>query len=174
MRARYGLAEVLWDAGLREEAVEHFQELLRLNPEDHQGVRYHLAQILLTLRRHDELGRLLDAYPEEDSAEWAYTRTLLAFRRQGDSPGSRACLTLAVRRNRFVPSLLPAWSEFPPAPRLLEEPGSRWEAVSYASSAGELWEETPGALGWLLERALSRPSRKKKDKKVRRGRKGRR
>ncbi|MEA2558931.1 MAG: hypothetical protein QOH06_435 [Acidobacteriota bacterium] len=172
MRARYALAEVLWDAGLREEAVEHFRELLRLNPEDNQGVRYHLAHVLLVLRRHDELGCLLDAYPEEAGAEWAYTRALLAFRRQGDSPGSRACLTLAVRGNRFVPSLLPAWTEFPPAPPAqFEEPGSRWEAMSYASSAGELWEETPGALGWLQERALSRPSRKKK---ARGGRKGRR
>jgi tetratricopeptide (TPR) repeat protein len=175
MRARCRLAEVLWHGGRREEAVEHFRELLRLNPVDNQGIRYHLAHAFLVLRRHDELASLLESYPEEASAEWAYARVLLAFRRQGDSPGSRACLTLALRQNRFVPPLLLTWKKVPPVPPLFMEPGSEWEAMSYASSFGEAWEDTPGALGWLLERAPLRTTRKKKDKKkARGGRKGRR
>lgn len=172
MRARRGLAEALWHGGRPEEAVEHFRELLRLNPVDNQGVRYHLAHALLILRRHDELAHLLESYPEEDSVEWAYTRTLLAFRRQGDSPGSRACLTLAVRHNPFIPSMLLARDEVPPLPVLFGQRGSEWEAMSYVSSFGEAWEDTPGALVWLYGRAPSRPARKKKGKKkVRRGRK---
>ena len=39
MRARAALAETLWALGRREEAVEHQRELLRLNPNDNQGVR---------------------------------------------------------------------------------------------------------------------------------------
>jgi tetratricopeptide (TPR) repeat protein len=174
MRARFGLADVLWHGGKREEAVDHFRELLRLNPGDNQGVRYRLAHALLALRRHDELGHLLDAYPEEGSAEWAYTRALLAFRRQGDSPGSRACLTLALRHNQMVPAALLTRNEAPPVPALFGQPGSEWEAMSYASSFGEAWEDTPGALGWLLERTPSRPSRKKSRKKGRGARKRRR
>lgn len=174
MRARFGLAEILWHDERREEAIEHFQELLRLNPEDNQGVRYQLAHALLVLRRHEELARLLGSYPEEDSLEWACTRTLLAFRREGDSPGSRACLNLALRLNRFVPSCLFAWDEIPPLPGRFAEPGSEWEAMAYASFFGEAWEDTPGVFAWLRERA-PRPSRKKKSrKKVRRGRAKRR
>ncbi|HWM95140.1 MAG TPA: tetratricopeptide repeat protein [Thermoanaerobaculia bacterium] len=176
MRARHGLAEALWHGGVREqreEAVEHFQEMLRLNPNDNQGIRYRLVHALLVLRRHDELAHLLDSYSEDDSVDWAYTRVLLAFRRHGDSPGARTCLTLALRRNRHVPAFLPVWEEVPPVPDLFAEPGSELEAASYASRAGEVWKDTPGARGWLLARMPSRPRRKKKAKKKSRVRKGR-
>jgi tetratricopeptide (TPR) repeat protein len=51
MRARQGLAQCLWEAGRREEAAEHYREMLRLNPNDNQGVRYSLATLLLDLER---------------------------------------------------------------------------------------------------------------------------
>ena len=40
MRARLGLAQCLWESGQRAQAVEHYAEMLRLNPNDNQGVRY--------------------------------------------------------------------------------------------------------------------------------------
>src|SRR5262245_12926837 len=40
MRARLGLALSLWTAGRRDAAVQHLQDMLRLNPDDNQGVRY--------------------------------------------------------------------------------------------------------------------------------------
>ena len=68
--------------------------------------------------------------------------------------------------------MLLARDEPPPVPVLFVQPGSEGEAMSYVSSFGEGWEETPGALGWLHERAPLRPGRKKKNrKKARRGRK---
>jgi hypothetical protein len=77
MRARLGLAHALWTAACREEAVRHLQDMLRLNPGDNQGVRYTLAGFLLSLDRDDDLGRLLQQYPDEGSAAWAWrcTRT---------------------------------------------------------------------------------------------------
>ena len=68
MRARLGLATTLWEFARRDEAVGHLQDMLRLNPNDNQGVRYILAGFLLFLDRDDELGRLLDRYHEEGSA----------------------------------------------------------------------------------------------------------
>jgi tetratricopeptide repeat protein len=44
MRARLGLAHSLWTAGRRDEAVQHLQDMLRLNPGDNQGVRYTLSE----------------------------------------------------------------------------------------------------------------------------------
>lgn len=43
MRARAALAGTLWRLGRREEAVDHQRELLRLNPNDNQGLRYRQA-----------------------------------------------------------------------------------------------------------------------------------
>src|SRR5439155_9487294 len=80
MRAREGLASLLWTAGRRDEAVRHLQDMLRLNPGDNQGLRYTLAGHLVFLDRDDDLAQLLDQYADEDSATWAYTKALLAFR----------------------------------------------------------------------------------------------
>ncbi|HEX3127400.1 MAG TPA: tetratricopeptide repeat protein [Thermoanaerobaculia bacterium] len=49
LSTRLGLAEALWEAGRCEEAVAHFQEMLRLDPRDRQGVRGRLAAALRVL-----------------------------------------------------------------------------------------------------------------------------
>ena len=104
MRARLGLAHSLWTAGRREEAVRHLQEMLRLNPGDNQGVRYTLAGFLLFLDRDDDLARLLREY-DEDSAAWAFTKALLAFRQHGDTPEARLVLRRpAGRTSTFRPT----------------------------------------------------------------------
>lgn len=167
MRARYGLAEALWEMGAREEATEHFLELLRLNPNDAQGARYRLANALLVLRRNDELKRLLDAYPDEDSVDWTYNRALLVFNREGDSPGARSRLTAALRRNRFVPKYLLLGESLPQVPAMYLGMDEEAEAMSYASLAVEAWESTPGALAWLQGRSPSRASRGGRKKKRR-------
>src|SRR5205823_3664226 len=67
LRARLGLAQTLWALARREEAVQHLQEMLRLNPNDNQGIRYTLAGFLLFLDRDEDLARLLEQSPELDS-----------------------------------------------------------------------------------------------------------
>ncbi len=57
MRARNGYAECLWDAGRRDEAIEHWRELLRLNPGDNQGVRFVVVPRLLELGRDEDARR---------------------------------------------------------------------------------------------------------------------
>src|SRR5205085_6381147 len=100
MRARLGLAHALWTAGRREEAVGHLQDMLRLNPNDNQGVRYTLAGFLINLDRDDELARLLEQYRDDGTAAWAYTKVLLAFRRHGDTPEARELLQQAIKSNQ--------------------------------------------------------------------------
>jgi hypothetical protein len=85
MRARAGVAECLWEMGEAARAVEHYRELMRLNPGDNQGNRYPLARLLLQEGQDEELGALLGEYGEEASAEWLYTRALWMFRREGAS-----------------------------------------------------------------------------------------
>lgn len=98
MRARFGLAQVLWTRGARDEAVAHYCELLRLNPDDNQGVRYVLAACYLEMDRDADLASLLHDYEEDGSAAWLYTRVLMSFRREGDSALSREQFIEALRR----------------------------------------------------------------------------
>ncbi len=62
MRARQGLAENLVARKRFAEAVEHFQDMLRLNPGDNQGVRHSLVNLLIALDRDEEAGELIDRY----------------------------------------------------------------------------------------------------------------
>jgi tetratricopeptide (TPR) repeat protein len=149
MRARLGLAHTLWTAGRRDEAVAHLQEMLRLNPSDNQGVRYTLAGFLLFLDRDDELVGLLDRYPDEASAAWAYTKALLAFRRQGDTIEARRLLQAARKANRHVPDCL-LGRKFPSAePPGAYRLGDESEALNYVGSFLVSWKSTPGAVAWL-------------------------
>jgi tetratricopeptide (TPR) repeat protein len=90
MRAREGLAHTLWSVSRSDEAAEHLVDMLRLNPNDNQGVRYTLASWLLDLDRHDELAELLQRYTE-DTANWAYTRALLALSSTATRPKAVSC-----------------------------------------------------------------------------------
>jgi tetratricopeptide (TPR) repeat protein len=160
MRAREGLAHTLWTLRRREEAVEHLNDLLRLNPNDNQGLRYTLASWLLDLDRDDELARLLEQY-DEDSATWAYTAALLAFRRQGDTPETRKQLKKAQKANKHVPAYLLGKELIPPEQPPYYSPGDKSEAIVYAAGGLSAWRSTPGALTWLRE-ATGGTSRRKK------------
>jgi tetratricopeptide (TPR) repeat protein len=149
MRAREGLANGLWEAGRRAEAVEHCREMLRLNPNDNQGIRYRLASMLLDLEMHDELERLLEAYQDDASAEWAYTRALLAFRREGDTAGARKALTAAKKVNAHVPVYLARVKPMPREAPAYVTLGGEDEAISFAAQFLSAWKETPGATAWL-------------------------
>jgi tetratricopeptide (TPR) repeat protein len=149
MRARLGLAHSLWTAGRREEAVAHLQDMLRLNPGDNQGVRCTLAGFLLFLDRDEDLARLLQQYPDEASAAWAYTRALLTFRRHGDTIEARRSLKQARKANRHVPAYL-LGEKFPPDQRPGGySPGDESEALNYVGGFLAGWKSTPGAVAWL-------------------------
>ncbi|HYN22842.1 MAG TPA: hypothetical protein VE078_17915, partial [Thermoanaerobaculia bacterium] len=166
LRGLIEIAQAHAENGGFESAAGHLREALRLDPDDTLDARYPLAGALSHLRRYEELAALLDRFREDDSAEWTYTRTLLIFRREGDSLGARSWLTQALRRNAHVPKYLLQEAPIPFLPPFLQ-PGSEAEAMSYAASAGEIWNATPGALAWLFERASKRPKKKTKGRRDR-------
>jgi tetratricopeptide (TPR) repeat protein len=160
MRARLGLAHALWAAGRRQEAAGHLWEMLRLNPNDNQGVRYTLAGFLLALDRDDDLTRLLAQYPDEGSAAWAYTRALLAFRQHGDTAEAQRLLEEAKEANKHVPDYV-LDRKFPPPERPGSySPGDESEALHYIGSCLAGWVATPGAVAWL--RASDEQTRQRK------------
>lgn len=150
MRARLGLAQCLEDLGRVDEALPHYRELLRLNPNDNQGVRDVLLAALLSTGRDDEAGELLARYDDDASALWRYGWALWTFRREGDGPAARARLREAVRTNRHAARYLAGrrrWSGPLPDAYAL---GSEEEAVLCAAQLGPAWQATPGAAQWLL------------------------
>src|SRR5215210_3441636 len=128
----------------------HFKELLQLNPNDNQGNRYSLAQLLLQECKNEELGALLKEYEEEASAEWLYTRALWLFRSEGASPRASRTLQEAFDENRFVPLFLLDLQPLPEDPPEYISLGGESEAVDYVFSNGAYWIDTPGAFEWFV------------------------
>jgi tetratricopeptide (TPR) repeat protein len=151
MRVREALAETLWALGAHEEAVTHERELLRLNPDDNQGIRYAHAEHLLTLERYEDLDELFIAYEDDAAAAFAYTKALAAFRLQGDSPESRALLAEAREQNPHVPAYLSGRKRLPTRLPDYVGFGDPSEAADYAVGAKAQWESVPGALSWLVD-----------------------
>ncbi len=149
MRARAGLAGALWRLGERAAAVAHYRDMLRLNPNDNQGIRHLLASCLLILDDREALEALLRKYREDSFAELTYARALLAFRKEGDSKRARRELAAARKTNIHVPDYLMQAKRLPAKPPAYVAPGSEQEAAAYVLDNLAAWSATPGAIEWL-------------------------
>jgi tetratricopeptide (TPR) repeat protein len=152
MRARAGLAQSLWEAGSRDEAVEHYQDMLRLNPNDNQGIRDLLLPYLIELGRDADAENLFRQYKEDGMAVWMYSRALLDFRKKGNSLAATKSLKAAFEENKHVPAYLLGRKKMP---RHLPDNygfGDENEAIVFAHGNRSAWEATRGALEWLASK----------------------
>ncbi|GAB4341347.1 MAG: hypothetical protein Kow0099_17960 [Candidatus Abyssubacteria bacterium] len=149
MRARAGLAGVLGYLGETEAGLEHCMELLRLNPNDDQAIRYLAAQYLFVLKRYKELKKLLNQY-DEQSTFWCYSRALHEYLTAGDTRKARRALIEAVDMNPFVAAFLLGMREPPDEPPDYYSPGDVSEAVIYMDQFSEIWFDSKEAFAWLV------------------------
>ncbi|MGQ9650294.1 MAG: tetratricopeptide repeat protein, partial [Phycisphaerae bacterium] len=152
MRARLGLASCLERLGRNEEALDHYRELLRLNPGDNQGIRYLYLPLLLKMGLDAEAARFMKDSRDEPTANWTYTRALLAYRLGGDCAAARTELRKAVKANPYVTGYLLA-EEDPDGIPASYSLGSREQAILCASELRSAFAATPGALQWLENQA---------------------
>jgi tetratricopeptide (TPR) repeat protein len=149
MRARCGLSLALWQKGEHDVAIAHVQDMLRLNPNDNQGMRYILLAWLLARSRQDDAESLMRRYKNDHATQWQYTAALLEFRRAGDAETSRKRLAAALRGNPHVPAYLLGKPLPRTAPAYLTMGGDD-EAQEFAREYLPLWRDMPGALEWLV------------------------
>jgi tetratricopeptide (TPR) repeat protein len=150
MRARADLAQCLWELGERENAAQHMLDLLRLNPNDNQGVRYILMSWLLALDDREGLEKILEEYPE--ASAWAsYSQALLLFKCHGPAPEATKALKTAAETNAHVVDYLLRTKKTPATLPEYYSPGSKEEAVFYINDNRENWATAKGALQWLAQ-----------------------
>lgn len=152
MRARFGLAQALWDHGEHEAAIAHDQALLRLNPNDHQGIRWASAARLVALGDDQRLERLLEEHGDDGTAFMLFTRALLTYRQEGPGREANSRLREACEANPHVPAYLLGRRPLPKEPPRYIGFGDEQEAEAYVFDFGEGWAATPGALQWLASR----------------------
>lgn len=162
MRARLGLALTLLKLGDEDGAIGHFRDMLRLNPNDNQGVRYLLAGCLLRRGEDAALEELLASYEDEGSAFWLYTRALLAFREGGEDDERAATLAReAWAANEHVPAILAGTKPPVPSKEGYITLGGPDEATEYFTECGPAWHHTPGAVAWLTKAVATLPPRRR-------------
>ena len=179
MRACHGLAAALHEAGQTNEAIEQYQEMLHLNPNDNQGVRHEVIPLLLAHNREVEAMELLDRYREE-TAFWHYMKSLVEFRRSGRCAKSKKAMQSAFRANEHVVALMQSTDPplFPDSYAL----GSLEEAAVCISELAPAWDETESYVEWMFqqyflwdeEKAKRLRDRKRKQRKKSSGKKRRR
>lgn len=149
MRARQQLAMALWEFGDRSAAIAHAQDMLRLNPNDNQGMRQALLSWWLHVGNLPEARALWNQYEEDSMAWWSWSRALMAYIEHGDGAEANTYMDNALHDNRHVPSLLLGRESLP-----VEQPeyvgiGDAAEAAAYALDNLDIWKQTDGALRWL-------------------------
>ncbi len=160
MRARQGLADTLWRMGRKEEACSHYLEMLRLNPNDNQGLRYLLVALLLEIDRDADVENLLKRYKSDASATWYYTRALVEFRASGATDKTGRALRKALKYN---PHVLPYLIGQKRIPNRLPDTigfGDENEAIAYAADHLNHWRRTDGAVDWLRKQMAVPQTRK--------------
>lgn len=152
MRARAGLAAALNALGQTDAAIDHYRDMLRLNPNDNQGIRYILAACLMKRGDTDALKALFKKYDGDGSALWLYSRALVAFRDNGGSDVKASELArIALRANSHVPAVLSGSKKPKPSTTGYVTMGGEDEAAHYAEEWGFDWLTTPGAIDWLIK-----------------------
>jgi tetratricopeptide (TPR) repeat protein len=163
MRARTALVRLLADTGRAGEARGHYEEMLRLNPGDNQGLRYLLLPLLLEARDDEAAAALLEKYDGDMLAMWPYAAALMTFRREGDSAAAQAAITRAIQSNPFVVGYLLAPETLPEDPPPYVTVGGKDDAASAARALLAAFEQTPDATEWVYLQPRNRKRRKKVD-----------
>ncbi|TVY01901.1 SEC-C metal-binding domain-containing protein [Paenibacillus cremeus] len=150
MRAKQGYAEALRLAGRANEAITQCAQMLELNPNDNQGIRYLLLTCYLDIQDWKRASKLIEAY-DESGTSFNYNRLLVEFGQKGITSKLSSLLKEAHRQNPHVSGYLtgskPVPSETPDATGF----GDEREAAFYAQSHFELWQRQPKLLRWLEE-----------------------
>lgn len=155
MRAREGLALLLQALGDSEGAIQHYREMLRLNPHDNQGIRYYLLGTYMEQEQHEAAIELLKQYEDDASPHWTYSWALALFRTEGPTEAAEKHLKTGLKYNPHVPAYLTGQKRISRLTSPYITFGGESEAVDYARSAKKFWEKMPEALTWLKKVADS-------------------
>lgn len=81
LMAYEGLAELLISQEKLDQGIATYEETLRLNGNDNQGIRYKLLNYYILLSMEEKTENLLAEYPNDCAAEWLYQKALHTFQK---------------------------------------------------------------------------------------------
>jgi tetratricopeptide (TPR) repeat protein len=151
MNAKAGYAECLYLLGKVEESINQYAEMIVLNPNDNQGVRYQYGIMLVNHDKFSEYEALRKLYGDEELALWLFTYAIYLFKKEGETSKSNKALLNAHESNNHVILFLVGEKKMPDVMPDYYGWGDENEAIIYLRQGGKLWMETDNALKWAYE-----------------------
>lgn len=148
MRAKFNYAMTLYDLGKISVATQHYEEMLRLNPNDNQGVRNLLFIAYSDLSQFKMAHKLLLEYGEQ-TAQGLYNTTLLELLEKGCTPKAAKLFKEAKKQNKYVVPYLTGKKRLPANQPDYYGFGDENEAIIYVSEHLHLWQKIKGLLEWI-------------------------
>ncbi|MCM3799073.1 SEC-C metal-binding domain-containing protein [Caldibacillus thermoamylovorans] len=149
MRAKYNYAVFLHETERLAEAIRQYEELLQLDLNDNQGVRYELFIAYVESGLFKKAEALLKKYNETTTANGAYNLVLIELLQNGVTNKAKQLLKKAKQQNPYVPDYLLGKKDIPMYLPSHYQLGSESEAIIYADNHWTLWAGNPKLLDFL-------------------------
>ena len=130
--------------------IGHYEEMLRINPNDNQGLRYPLLGLYLLADNLEGVRRLFKEFDDEGSAVFAWS-LVLERHLSGDESGAAKALKEARKCNKHAEKYLTGKKAMPKKLPPYYGIGDENEALVCADSIGEAWKRYPKAVEWLKQ-----------------------
>jgi len=151
MRAKAGLADCFYAKKEVDKAIEIYEEMLELNPNDNQGIRYLLSTLLLDKNDLTQFELFIKNSEEEDCAVWNYNNALYSFKKFGKTAKTEKILLEAYKSNEFVIDYMLGIKKMPNEQPQYIGRGDKNEAISYVNGSWTIWDKTEGVFDYLYD-----------------------
>lgn len=146
MRAKSMLADFLYETGAVEEAFKEYEEMLRLNPSDNQGIRYILLTLYIESAQFKKAQQLINDFSDEGTASFLFNKVLVEYVINGLTSQTRTFIKEANKQNPFVKKYLLDKKNLPNEHLDHMGFGDETEAIIYAQENIHIWETYPELL----------------------------
>lgn len=141
MRAKAELAFTQYHLGDKPAAIKTYEDILELNPNDNQGVRYTLLLLYLEEKQLTKAEEILQEHEESADAAILFNKALLYFFRKGLTNETKAILKEADEQNPYVKMFLTGEKRLPAESPEYIGLGDENEAVSYVQESFRVWKD---------------------------------
>jgi len=146
MRVMQSLAECYTELRSYNDAIAIINQMLLLNPNDNQGMRYQQGALLVATNRYEEYLELRKQFNDGSSASWNYVWAIYLYKTTGKSIQTQTALIKAINQNNIVPKLI---SGEIPMPDYLPDhyrPGDGNEAIICVEELMPILITSPGVM----------------------------
>src|SRR5690625_609422 len=146
MRAKAMYAEYLYKIGDEKKAFQQYEEMLRLNPNDNQGIRYILLTMYIETAQYKKAQELINEFSDEGTAIFLFNKILVDYFINGFTNQTKNFIKEANKQNPFIKDYLLGNKKAPSEHFSHIGFGDETEAIVYVQENIHLWKACPELL----------------------------